>query len=225
MHARPYRTNEEVIEEDVPEDAPPGWRAGSNYYQDYNRVSNRVDTRPADYVPYQSFTEPGGPHAGRQNPQRPRDELRSGRVVQTAEDRRNQWNAIRPNPVYHPPGATVKIPCRSVPRNMPPPAPHVGGQGQPTGSMQHNPIPVQRPVVAAGSPTYRSGPPPQLPYLAPAQGPMQGPPLATRGRMAPPPLPQAGVRGRGSDPNLRSATGEYGNSEARGSRGSRGGRR
>jgi hypothetical protein len=152
-------------------------------------VSNCVVTRPADYFPYQSFTEPDGPHAGRQYPQRPRDKLRSGQGVQTAADRRNQWNAIRPNPMYHTPGATVELLYRSDPRNMPPPAPPVGGQGPPTGSMQHNPDRVQRPGVAAGSPTYRSGPPPQLPYPALAQGPMQGPPLATRGGFEPPSLP------------------------------------
>jgi hypothetical protein len=229
--ARSYETHEEEVEQDVPTNAPLGWRVGGNYYQDRNGVSNSVVTRPADYVPYQSIAEPGGPHAhdpaGRQYPQRSRDERQSGRVVQTAADRRNQWNTIRPNPMYHPPGATIDLPYRGNTPAMPPPPPPVGGRNQAAGFMQHNPYPTQRPDVGPGPASRQSGPQPQPPWptSAPAQGPMQGPPFATRGGMGPPPIPQAGVRGRTSDPNMRSATGDYGNSQARGSRGDRGGRR
>lgn len=147
--ARRYQTHQAEVEEDVPTNAPPGWRVGGNYYQDRIGTSNRVVTRPADYVPYQSLAQPDGSYAhdpaGRQYPQRPRDEAQSGRVTQTGTDRRNQWPAIRPNPLYHPPGAAIDLPYRGDPHNMPVPAPPVGGRGQAAGFMQQNPYPTQRP--------------------------------------------------------------------------------
>lgn len=236
--ARRYRTHEEEIEEDVPTDNLPGWRFGGYSYLNHTRNSNSVVTRPSTYVPYQSFTEPDGRHAynpaGRQYPRAIRDEQRVDRHAHTAADRRYFWGRIRPNPAYHPPGATIDLTYRGDPRNMPPPpASSVGGRDPAAGFMQHSPYPTQRPGVGgAGPATRQAGPQLQplgpVPGQGPRQGPVRDPPFATRGGMGPPPVPQAGVRGRGSDPYLRSARGEYGNSQARrsrGNRGNRGGRR
>ncbi|GAB7325893.1 hypothetical protein MBLNU13_g09958t1 [Cladosporium sp. NU13] len=113
---------------------------------------------------------------------------------------------------------------------MPPPlALPVGGRDPAADFMQHNPYPTQRPGVGEAGPATRQvgpqlQPPGPAPVQDPRQGPVRGPPLATRGGMGPPPLPQAGVRGRNSDPNLRSAGGEYGNNHTGGSRSNRGNR-
>lgn len=229
--ARRYGTHEEEIEEDVPKDDLPGWRLPTpSAYLDRDGRSSRIVTRPSDYVPYQSIVQPDGRHAydpaARQYPQPFREERRSGRVAHRAADRQNLWNSIRPNPMYHPPGATIELPYRDDPLNMPPPpAPPAtaASRDQAAGFMQRNPYPTQRPGVGADPATRQAGQQRQ-PLQDPRQGPVRRPPFAAMGGMRPPPLPQAGVRGRSSDPNLRSAGGEYGNSQARESRSNRGNR-
>lgn len=230
--ARSYLTHEEEIEEDVPRDDLPGWRLPTpSAYLDRDGRSTRLVTRPSDYVPYQSIAQPDGRHAydpaARQYPQAFREERRSGRVAHRAADRQNLWNQIRPNPIYHPPGATIELPYRDDSRNMPPPRPFpaaAASHDQAGGFMQHNPYPTQRPGVGAG-PATRQARSQLQPLQDPRHGPVRGPPFSTRSGMGPPPLPQAGVRGRGSDPNLRSARSEHGSSQSRGSRDNRGGRR
>lgn len=147
--ARRYATHEEEIEEDVPRSDLPGWRLPTpSAYLDHDGRSSRIVTRPSDYVPYQSIAQPDGRHAydpaARQYPQPFREERRSGRVAHRAADRQNLWDQIRPNPMYHPPGATIELPYRDDPRNMPPPPPPppppaaTASRDQAAGFMQHN---------------------------------------------------------------------------------------
>lgn len=159
--AEKYYTHQEGIAEDVPRDIPLGWKVRGNLYPNYNGWSESVVTRPADYVPYQTLADPNGGNeydpARRQYPRGPRDERLSGLPVQRAPDRRRQWDSIRPNPAYHPPGATIHLPYRDDPPTVPPPAPPAGGQNQAAGVMQHNPYPTQRPDVGAGPVTRPAG--------------------------------------------------------------------
>jgi hypothetical protein len=235
--AKRYHTNEEEIREDVPREDLPGWNlpTPSGQYLERNGRASRVVTRPSDYVPYQSLAEPDGRHAynpaGRQYPRSFREEQRSGRVAHRAADRQNLWDQIRPDPIYHPPGATIDLPLRDDYRNIRPAPPPAGNQAQAAGFMQPNQNPMPRPDIGAASATRPAGPqlrplmpaprqgPTPGPAQAPTRGPTQGP---TRGSAQGPPLgDQAGVRGRGVGPNPRSARGGYGDAYARGNRGGR----
>lgn len=197
--ALPYQTEEEEVVEDVPTRMQQGWILDRNRYPSHNGHSERVVTRPADYVPYQTYADSNGGYGydptGRQYSQTPRDERRSGRVAQRAPDRRRVWNQIRPDPTFHPPGARIDLPLRDGYRNIRPAAPPAGSQAQAAGFMQPGPAtrpagPQLRPLMPAPRQSSTPGPargstqgpatrparPPSQPLRpAPVQGPTPGP--------------------------------------------------